>query len=366
MIRLRCMRWLFAALPMAAVLSAAANAGEPRFTMQRLELGCDANNGYYCPATAINNKGWLTGTGFSRVPPRVRHTFLYKNGLLKSIARDRGESRGIDINDRGQIVVFDESHREALLYFRGTWKRLGSPASAFVYVSPQAINNAGDVVGRADTRDGRTVAFLYRGGRMIDLSRSPYFFNGPYIEPPIAINNRGDLVSVVTRGNEQTVGIYSEGRFTAIDTFVGQVDINQLRINDAKQVALHGTRYDSGATSTSVTRLYSGDAVVDLPPLRGDPYLGELALNNCGDVVGQGFTLRGYSAFLYRGGRTYDLNRRVAGGTGGWELLQAIDINDRGQIIVRAKRGPPGATRYGYLLLTPLPASALADGATAK
>jgi probable HAF family extracellular repeat protein len=57
-------------------------------------------------------------------------------------------------------------------------------------------------------------------------------------------------------------------------------------------------------------------------------------LNNQGEVVGGSLT-RGdenFHGFLYRNNHLYDLNDFLDAGTG-WELVQALGINNRGEII---------------------------------
>jgi probable HAF family extracellular repeat protein len=57
-------------------------------------------------------------------------------------------------------------------------------------------------------------------------------------------------------------------------------------------------------------------------------------LNNRGDVVGGSLTEGdgNFHGFIYRDNRLYDLNEFLDPGTG-WELLQALGINNHGEII---------------------------------
>jgi len=57
-------------------------------------------------------------------------------------------------------------------------------------------------------------------------------------------------------------------------------------------------------------------------------------LNNCGEVVGGSLTEgdENFHGFIYRNNRLYDLNTFLDPGNG-WELVQALGINNRGEIL---------------------------------
>ena len=77
-----------------------------------------------------------------------------------------------------------------------------------------------------------------------------------------------------------------------------------------------------------------------------------LGVNDAGDVVGAiGSAYEpGSEAFLVRRGKRYDLTNLVAGG--GWTILEARGINDRGQIAATGDR-PGGLFLPQALLLDP-------------
>lgn len=58
------------------------------------------------------------------------------------------------------------------------------------------------------------------------------------------------------------------------------------------------------------------------------------AINNHGEIVGGSLTHgdEQFHGFLFRGNRLYDLNELLEPNTG-WELIQAVGINNRGMII---------------------------------
>jgi probable HAF family extracellular repeat protein len=57
-------------------------------------------------------------------------------------------------------------------------------------------------------------------------------------------------------------------------------------------------------------------------------------INNSGEIVGGSLTDgdEAFHGFLYRGNRLYDLNELLAPDCG-WELIQAVGINNRGEIV---------------------------------
>jgi probable HAF family extracellular repeat protein len=82
-----------------------------------------------------------------------------------------------------------------------------------------------------------------------------------------------------------------------------------------------------------------------------------------GWVVGRSETVRGeYHAFVYEGGRMFDLNDRIPSPSG-WVLEEAWEINDRHEIVgIGSYQGQRRAFRLGIPELKPSPMSGLAFG----
>jgi uncharacterized protein (TIGR03437 family) len=103
---------------------------------------------------------------------------------------------------------------------------------------------------------------------------------------------------------------------------------------------------DPNATSHAV--LFTNGSVTDLGVLPGDANSMATGINNAGSVVGFSstapptFTLHlasllsppasKYHAFLYSGGKMYNLNNQLVNGSG-WQLAYATQINNAGQIV---------------------------------
>src|SRR5436190_4317808 len=75
------------------------------------------------------------------------------------------------------------------------------------------------------------------------------------------------------------------------------------------------------------------------------------AINNAGQVVGSGLPSdSNYQAFLYSGGKTFDLNSLILQNIG-WTLVNAVNIDDAGRILAVGARD--GVSEEHGFLLTP-------------
>jgi len=249
---------------------------------------------------AINNKGEIVG--ISDVGPVVPHNrnsfrdhafFFGPTGLkdLGTLDADNSFSYAFDLNDRNEIVGYAYAGiapyqlTRAFRYFNGFMSDLGTLGGRNSHAF--GINDAGDIVGRAETSNGEVHAFLHDGRTMIDLGT----LGGPF---------------------SQANDIDASGRV-----------VGESWTADGERHAF----------------LYDEDEMEDIGTLGGEESRA-LAINASGMVVGESITAKGdIHAFVYRDGTMTDLNDFLAPDMIWDELLCAVDINDRGQIVGLGEAG---------------------------
>ncbi|MFZ1006318.1 MAG: hypothetical protein WAN65_05755 [Candidatus Sulfotelmatobacter sp.] len=120
-------------------------------------------------------------------------------------------------------------------------------------------------------------------------------------------------------------------RFDVID--LGPFDNNQndvLALNDVSQCAGVSLNRETGRIEAFLQEKGSRQMLGTL----GGSFSIARDLNNNGEVVGGSLTEgdENFHGFIYRDHRLHDLNEFLDPGTG-WELIQALGINNHGEII---------------------------------
>lgn len=260
-------------------------------------LGEDGN----VAARAVNDRGQVlldvvTPPTSPPPPPGGEDTLVWEDGQVHSPPPSDVQVWGVDINDRGQVAARLVASEEGDDHI-GIWRVGGEVVDLGTLPghssAPVAINDRGHVIGTAMDAEYLRRAVLGRGGELIDLGTL-----GGTWSVAVDINEQGEVI----------------GRS---ETAAGEV---------------HGF-------------LWRGGRMIDLGPI--DP----AAINNRSQVVGSvpTETIGVGHAVLWQEGRTIDLGALYDPD----QDSEAIDINDRGQIIGEAYAGYPVSEDHPLLWTLP-------------
>lgn len=142
--------------------------------------------------------------------------------------------------------------------------------------SAAGINEAGQVVGSAQTASGQTRAFLFTGGTMIDLGAL-----GSYGSEGFGLNDNGDVVggSTPTGGSWSHPFLYSGGVMTDLGTLGHPIGNHIARAISSSGMIVGQSRVPTGETQGFV---YLGGVMTPL----GGFYSDATDVNDSGQVVG--------------------------------------------------------------------------------
>lgn len=300
----------------------------------------------------INNAGQIAGNTRTEA-------WIWSDSGITDLSAITPGVRVYAINNRGEAAgTYDvPGDANAFIYSGGRLRDIGRPAG-LNYATPLAINDRGQVAGRAGNFPGDTSrAFFYDGSTMTAIGT----FGGDQGEAH-GLNNKGRVVGATAlaprpdspRGDERAF-VYANGllrQLVAPDAIVpGARDIN-----DAGTI-VGGAEFT--ATGLFQPYLYANGMLRTL----GGPNGAATGINNDGDIVGIWGQAPGSDlthAFLYRDGRISDLNDLVVPEPG-WTITGAEDINDADQILATACFGSTQdcrSVRLDLVSAIPEPASA--------
>jgi len=153
-------------------------------------------------AAALNEFGQVVGLSADwNAHPYVMRPFLYTDGSLNELTGEQGA--GFDINELGHVVGAKELGFSSNKQNHPFVWRDGDVEPIPLNGSPQAINNADQVVGDAWTPAFRDYAFLFQGGHVTDLDTlaAGLLLPGATITSARDINDKGHmLVEVLFQG----------------------------------------------------------------------------------------------------------------------------------------------------------------------
>jgi probable HAF family extracellular repeat protein len=328
-------RCLFALL---LPLFASAHAwADPQYTVAQYTI--DFLPAGFTPS-ALNDTGQIVGTYGGAAA-------ILSGGSITSLGSILPDSYGTAINNRGDVAGSQNGQYvgSAFAWIGGAVVPVGAslPAAMYPYSNATGINDAGMVAGNASPFVGEAQrGFLYDSGGIHLIGT----FGGDW-SYAAAINASGAVSGTATLVPTQTPSdpdrhayIYQGGTMHDLGT-LGGLRSEAYDINDAGlAVGWSETNVDPDNAALSRPFEYRDGHLVDLGSLGGDWGYAR-ALNNAGVIVGASDIVTdvgwGYHAFIYLDGHMVDLNTLVAG-AGGWEIIDATDINDAGQILGRACR----------------------------
>jgi probable HAF family extracellular repeat protein len=313
--------------PLAALLLLAIIISGPAFggTIYRIiDLG--TLPGGISSAHSINDDGAFAG--WSQLADGSTRAIAGADGVLTNLGVPFGgwESRADSINTRGQIAGTTQTSTgaRATIWTAGLAGNLGTLGGTDSW--GLAINNHGSVAGGATTAEGYLRAFVYSDGKMRNVGVLP----GGDWSAAYGINAFGSVAGTSTVANGNFHAFSSDGKLmTDLGTLGGRSSYANA-INDSGMVAGHA-QVSGGAFHSFLWDPQAG--MLDLGTLGG---LSSFAygINDAGSVVGTSWLRDApqMHAFVYTDSLLHDLNDLLEGDRG-WELLEASDINVRGQIV---------------------------------
>ncbi len=289
--------------------------------------------GTHSEARGINDAGQVVGMAHNSASDD--RPALWEHGLVFDVGVFSGDDEGkaFAINNAGQIAGYSWNvDYNAFLDDGGIKTNISSLLS--YDAQAEDVNEEGEVVGY--TLNGSS--FLYSESAATDIGVDiGGFYNWAY-----AINNSGQIVgSWENASGDKFAFIYSDGTKTDLGGLGGNHEAKD--INDDGDIVGYAT---VSGEQHPVLWLASGGAQ-DLGLLGGGLNGRARAINNAGQIVGKSGTSGGTPhAFLYENGTMIDLNDLLPPGSG-WELTQAEDINEVGQIV---GWGDIGGNTRGFLM----------------
>jgi probable HAF family extracellular repeat protein len=342
-------------------------------------------------AGSINARGWSAGQSQTSMIdpvvgiPEYRAVVWKRDGIMNLGTLPGGtESLGIYINDSGQVVGFSDNGVPDLFsfpfFFTGTqihtflWEN-GVMRDIGTLGGPDAVPGASCsgqprnvIVGLSYTSFTPNPAtglptldpFIWKNSVMTDLGNlgGTISGNGGFTVP--CANDRGQVIGISSLSGDivNHAFFWDDGVMTDLGTLGGD-NSEAIWLNDAGDVA--GSA-DLPGSQTHHAALWRKGKIHDLGTVAGDACSRGLAINVRGQVVGGSTDCTNFlHAFLWEeGGPMLDLNTLIPLGSG-LQLLEAFNINDRGEIL--ALSVPLGAipnTDLGRLVLL-APCEAEAD-----
>lgn len=301
--------------------------------------------------SSINNQGDVVG--YYYLDRTVAHPFLWtKTSGFQDLGTLGGDmSLASSINDQGEIVGFAQApiHMTAFRWTAATGMVDLDPldsGDSFAFANNQMGSVAGSTFGGSSPEVG---VIWRKNGEVITIGTGSL----------TAINNKEQVVGL-TAATSNNGFLWSEADGMVQLPALGDGYSRPASINDLGQVV--GWSGPNNADFLHAFLWTQADGVKDLGTLGGS-WSRANAINRKGQVVGSSATPTNNDgvAFLWtKWAGMRDLKRLIPT-LPDWQLLDGADINDFGQIAVRARRGT--ATQWRAVILSPLMSTTLKTSA---
>jgi len=344
-------------------------------------------------ARSINARGWMTGQSQSTtIDPALGipefHAVLWKKersiidlGLLPGGT----ESLGIYVNDSGQVIGISDNgiadpfsfpfistgtQIHTFIWDNGAMRDIGTLGGADtvpgascngqphdVVIGSSFLSNSPNQLTGFPTFD----PFRWKNGTMTDLGGL-----GGTIGFGQCTNSAGQIIGKSDLSGDAVAHafLWDDGVMSDLGTLGGD-NSEAIWINDAGEIAGSADLPGPSGTQAHDAVVWINGKIQDLGTVPGDACSRGRGINARGQVVGGSSDCFNFlHAFVWEnGGPIQDLNTLIAPGSG-WQLTNAFNINDRGEIL--AKAAPVGFTPeddadLGHLVLL-VPCQSIDEG----
>jgi probable HAF family extracellular repeat protein len=323
--------------------------------------------GLFSGAGSTNARGWMAGqSSTSIIDPNLGVTegraVLWKNGHILDLGDLPGgtESLSVYVNDSGQVIGFSDNgvpdanspfffptgtQIRTFLWENGTMRDVGTLGGASavpgvncsgqqrnVLVGASFLNNTPN----SSTGIPTVEPFVWKDGLMTDLGTL-----GGTIGFAQCPNFRGQVIGNSDLSGDVNVHgfLWENGTINDLGT-LGGPNSEAIWLNHAGMIV--GSA-DLPGEHLHDAVVWKEGKIIDLGTVDGDACSRGRGLNARGQAVGGSSDCRNFlHAFIWEEGEAMqDLNKLIAPGSG-WQLTNAFNINDRGEIL--AKAAPVGFT----------------------
>jgi len=242
----------------------------------------------------INNSGAIVGTIHTSAGDLPSRWFIYDRGRFTVLPLADPTDRGgaaIGINNRGQVVGYDRTSSNKLvgwLWSNGAYSRLPVPGTN---TAALGINSSGTIIGNRSLSFMRrllTGQFRCAGERGYVLSHGTTQYLTGFV---YAINDMGEAAGGSTSNGKAMATVFKNGIATAILSLPSYA----VGINASAEVV--GFYQPAGDNRRHLFKWSANSGTFDLTP---DGYRSAeaAAINDRGDVLGFGETVRGKSQYF--------------------------------------------------------------------